>query len=69
VSSAQPPDLTSRVIRHERALIAVSLAGLTALGWWYLLSRAETGMGTMGPPPLAALVLMWWLMMAAMMRR
>jgi predicted metal-binding membrane protein len=67
VSSAQPPDLTSRVIRHERALIAVSLAGLTALGWWYLLSRAETGMGTMGPPPLAALVLMWWLMMAAMM--
>jgi predicted metal-binding membrane protein len=67
VSSAQPPDLTSRVIRHERALIAVSLAGLTALGWWYLLSRAETGMGTMGPPPLAALVVMWWLMMAAMM--
>jgi predicted metal-binding membrane protein len=66
-SSAQPPDLTSRVIRHERALIAVSLTGLTALGWWYLLSRAETGMGMMGPPPLAALVLMWWLMMAAMM--
>jgi predicted metal-binding membrane protein len=67
VSSALPPDLTSRVIRHERALIAVSLAGLTALGWWYLLSRAETGMGMMGPPPLAALALMWWLMMAAMM--
>jgi predicted metal-binding membrane protein len=71
VSSAPRPDLTSRVLRHERALIAVSVAALAALGWWYLATRASIsgsmGMATMREPPLVALIVMWWLMMTAMM--
>jgi predicted metal-binding membrane protein len=70
-SSAPQPDLTSRVLRHERALVAVSLAGLAALAWWYLAERAAlTGsaqMATMQQPPFGALLIMWWLMMVAMM--
>ena len=67
-SSAPPPDLTSRVLRHERALVMVSVATLAALGWWYLVTRAAmTDMAAMRPPPLSALVVMWWLMMVAMM--
>jgi predicted metal-binding membrane protein len=65
VSSA--PDLTSRVLRHERALVAASVAALAALGWWYIATRAGMNMAAMGPPPLGALVVMWWLMMVAMM--
>ena len=60
-------DLTARVLRHERALIAVSVAALAALGWWYLAARAAMMAMPMGAPPLSALVLMWWLMMVAMM--
>jgi predicted metal-binding membrane protein len=63
--------LTSRVLRHERALIAVSLTPLVLLGWWYVLARAamesSRGMEAMRTPPLGALVVMWWLMMMAMM--
>jgi predicted metal-binding membrane protein len=57
-------DLTSRMLRHERVLIACTVALLTALGWAFLLRGAS-----MGPmkPPLAALIAMWWLMMVAMM--
>nr|NUR37711.1 DUF2182 domain-containing protein [Sphingomonas sp.] len=64
------PDLTSRVLRHERALIAVSVAALAAGGWWYLFTRAAmsgSAMGVMAPPPISALVTMWFLMMVAMM--
>lgn len=68
MSSAPQPDLTSRVLRHERALIAASVAALAALGWWYLATRATMpGMAAMRAPPLSALVVMWWLMMVAMM--
>jgi predicted metal-binding membrane protein len=71
VSSA--PDLTTRILRHERALVAASVALLAALGWWYIAARATIGataaMTTMQAetPPLGALVVMWWLMMVAMM--
>src|SRR5947209_8643056 len=69
--SAPQPDLTSRVLRRERALVAVSLAGLAALAWWYLAERAALSgsaqMATMRQPPFGALVVMWWLMMVAMM--
>ena len=68
--SAARPDLTSRILRHERALIAVALAGLAALGWWYLATRSKM-VGSpdmaMAAPPLGGLVVMWWLMMVAMM--
>src|SRR5947209_1227934 len=70
VSSAPPPDLTSRILRHERALVAASVGLLAALGWWYIAQRATVGgstMAAMRSPPVAALIAMWWLMMAAMM--
>lgn len=57
-------DLTSRVLRNERVLIACAVALLTALGWAFLLHGMP--MATM-EPPLTALVAMWWLMMFAMM--
>jgi lipopolysaccharide export LptBFGC system permease protein LptF len=66
VSSA--PDLTSRILRHERAIVAIGIALLVALSWWFLIAGAGldkmSGMsaGVM-PPPFAALALMWWLMM------
>jgi predicted metal-binding membrane protein len=67
-SSAPRPDLTSRVLRHERPLIGVTVATLAALGWWYLASRATmAGTAAMQAPPFGALVVMWWLMMVAMM--
>jgi predicted metal-binding membrane protein len=61
------PDLTSRVLRHERALVGVTVVALAAFGWWYIVTRAGMGMDAMGPPPLGALMVMWWLMMVAMM--
>ncbi|MCL6729503.1 DUF2182 domain-containing protein [Sphingomonas hankyongi] len=65
------PDLTSRILRHERAIVAIGIALLVALSWWFLLSGAgmDHGMAMpgMAPPSLSALVLMWWLMMVAMM--
>lgn len=68
VSSA--PDLTRRILRHERALVAASVLALAALGWWYIAMtagiRAGAEMG-MRQPSILILVLMWWLMMAAMM--
>jgi predicted metal-binding membrane protein len=68
VSSA--PDLTSRVLRHERLLVAAGIALLAALAWLFVLGGAgmpdATGMPVM-QPPFGALALMWWVMMAAMM--
>lgn len=61
-------DLTGRILRHERAIVAGAIALLVALSWWFLASGA--GMRAAMPmtaPPYPALVLMWWLMMAAMM--
>jgi predicted metal-binding membrane protein len=68
VSSA--PDLTSRILRHERAVVAATIALLVVLCLWFLASGAGmTGAMDMPGmmPPLSALVLMWWLMMQAMM--
>jgi predicted metal-binding membrane protein len=71
VSSAPPPDLTSRILRHERALVAASVAVLAAFGWWYVAAPTESdgssAMTAMQAPAVGALVVMWWLMMAAMM--
>ena len=61
------PDLTSRILRHERLVVAGGVALLAALCWWYVLSGAGMDGPMAMPPPLTALVLMWWLMMAAMM--
>ena len=64
------PDLTSRVLRHERLIIAAGIAVLVLLSAAFLLSGAGLdpgGMAAMAPPPLAALILMWWVMMVAMM--
>lgn len=62
--ASSAPDLTSRVLRHERALIGFTLAALAALGWMFLMRGM--GMGTM-QPSVTALVAMWSLMMLAMM--
>ena len=64
------PDLTSRILRHERAIVAGGIALLVALCWWFLASGAglDDGMAMhAAPPPFGALVVMWWLMMLAMM--
>ena len=65
------PDLTRRIVRHERAIIAIVLIVLVGLAWWFLAMGAGTdgGMAMPGvaPPPFGVLVLMWWLMMVAMM--
>ena len=69
VSSA--PDLTSRILRHERAIVTIGIGLLVALSWGFLASGAgmDDGMAMpgMASPPLSALMLMWWLMMVAMM--
>lgn len=60
-------DLTSRLLRHERLIVAAGICLLVALSWWFL---ASGGVGhTMAgmQPPVAALLAMWWLMMVAMM--
>ena len=57
-------DLTARLLRHERAIIACLVALLTALSWAFLLRDAQM---TMMEPPLTAIIAMWWLMMLAMM--
>ena len=67
-SSAAPPDLTSRLLRHERLIVIAGVALLVVLSWWYLAAGAGMrGMATMQVPTLGALILMWWLMMVAMM--
>ena len=65
------PDLTRRIVRHERAIIATALIVLVGLAWWFLAMGAGMDGGMtmpeMAPPPFGVLVLMWWLMMVAMM--
>jgi predicted metal-binding membrane protein len=68
--ASSAPDLTSRVLRHERAIVMSGVALLALLGWWYVATGAglrASGMAAMREPPLGALILMWWLMMIAMM--
>jgi predicted metal-binding membrane protein len=57
-------DLTARLLRNERAIIACMVALLTTLSWAFLVSGAQ--MANM-EPPLTAIIAMWWLMMLAMM--
>jgi predicted metal-binding membrane protein len=52
------------LLRHERALLAVSIFLLAALSWMFLINNA--GMAAMRPS-LSALISMWWVMMVAMM--
>jgi predicted metal-binding membrane protein len=61
-------DLTSRLLRYERLIVAGGIVLLIALSWAFLMRGAgmPSSMGAM-QPPLGALILMWWLMMAAMM--
>ncbi len=62
------PDLTSRILRHERAIVGTGVALLVLIGWCYIASGAGmVGSMAMHVPPFSALVLMWWLMMMAMM--
>ena len=65
------PDLTSRVLRYERGLIAAAIAIAALLAWFYLAAGAgiepHGQMAGMAPNPLPALVARWWVMMAAMM--
>jgi predicted metal-binding membrane protein len=65
------PDVISRILRHERALVAISVAALAALCWWYVATGAaangSASMAPMSEPRIGALVIMWWLMMIAMM--
>jgi predicted metal-binding membrane protein len=67
-SSAPRADLTSRLLRHERLIVGVSIALLIALSWAFLMRGAGLPDAMAGmSPPLPALALMWWLMMVAMM--
>ena len=69
--ASSAPDLTSRILRRERAIVASSIALLILLSWWFIASgagmSAPAGMAAMRSPSFAALVVMWWLMMTAMM--
>ena len=57
-------DLASRLLRHERVLIACTVVLLSGIGWAFLMNGMAMGMMA---PPLTALIVMWWLMMVAMM--
>lgn len=73
MASSTRPDFTSRILKHERFIVAAGIAALIGLSWWFLLDGGGLGdhsamaMPGMAPPPLTALTLMWWLMMMAMM--
>ncbi len=65
-----------KVLRHDRLIVVVGLAGVVALAWVYLVAGAGIDMSMVGMPmePMpwstfyAALVFaMWWVMMIAMM--
>ena len=66
--ASSAPDLTSRLLRRERLIVAAGVSLLVVLSWWYVASGAglHVAMDDMRPP-LGALVVMWWLMMVAMM--
>ena len=69
--ASSAPDLTSRILRRERLIVAAGILLLAALCWAFLLNGAgmDRGMAMAGmaPPAFSALALMWWLMMIAMM--
>jgi predicted metal-binding membrane protein len=64
------------VLRHDRLIVAVGLAGAVALAWVYLAAGASIDMSMVGMPmdPMpwstfhtALMFTMWWVMMIAMM--
>ena len=57
-------DLTTRVLRHERVLLACAILLLIALGWAFLLHGMRMDSMALSLP---ALIAMWSLMMVAMM--
>jgi len=70
----------SRLLRHERAVVVLALAGVTAIAWLYLFIARQNmdmsmpamsdmpGMGDMAMPFAAPWVFaMWWVMMLGMM--
>ena len=64
------PDLTAKILRHERAIVVAGIVLLVVLCWWFLAGQANPPPGAdmaMMQPSLGALVAMWWLMMLAMM--
>ena len=61
------PDFASRIVRHERLIVALAVAFLIVLCGAYLAAGAGMDGMTAMRPPFGALVLMWWVMMAAMM--
>jgi len=65
-----------KVLRHDRLIVAVGLAGVVALAWVYLVAGAGIDMSMAGMPmePMpwstfyaALMFTMWWVMMIAMM--
>src|SRR5216684_8909696 len=65
-----------KVLRHDRLIVAVGLAGVVALAWVYLVAGAGIDMSMAGMPmePMpwstfyaALMFIMWWVMMIAMM--
>jgi predicted metal-binding membrane protein len=69
VSSA--PDLTAKILRHERVIVVAGIVLLVILCWWFLAGQATNlpsgAEMAMMHPSLGARVAMWWLMMLAMM--
>ena len=67
--ASSAPDLTTRLLRRERLIVASGLALLVLLCWWFVLGGAgmAQGMDAIQTPPFGALLVMWWLMMLAMM--
>ena len=70
-AESSAPDLTGRLLRHERWIVAAGVALVAALAWWFVLRGAGMSdamdMQAMQRPPISALLLMWWVMMVAMM--
>lgn len=75
MASSARPDLSSRVLKHERLIVASVITSLVGLSWMFLaagagldgLATPSMDMTSMPHPPLGALVMMWFLMMVAMM--
>ena len=61
------PDLTSRLLRHERWIVGGGVALLVALSGAYVVTGAGMGGAMAMQPSVGALIIMWWVMMAAMM--
>ena len=63
------PDLTSRVLGHQKLIVASGVTLLAGLAWLFVIDGAGVAerMRMAEAPPFLALLLMWWVMMVAMM--